>query len=358
MIKTLQATDYTIEIGSLTASSFSELLQTKYARSKKIILVDENTHDACLEYLITSFSELEDAEVMLLPCGEENKVMEVCFQVWEAWSEYAIERTDVVINLGGGVVTDMGGFIASVFKRGLDFIQIPTSLLAMVDASVGGKTGIDLGRYKNQLGVFSNPVKVYVDPGFLGSLPTVELKNGYAEMLKHALISDKKHWDIIKFISPEEDIFGEQVITKSIEIKNEIVLTDPIEKGNRKKLNFGHTIGHAIEGYFLGEEQLIAHGHAVAVGMLAEAFISKEHNMLSEAEFQEIENVIKGHYEMPVLHTHLLDELYTLMLNDKKNFNQQIQCVLLSGIGESVINQVITKEDLRAVLHYFNKVAA
>src|SRR5690606_12666250 len=149
----------------------ADLLTNDYTNSKKVILVDENTHDACLEYLLTAFDGLEDAEVMLLPAGEENKVMEVCFQVWEALSEYGVGRQDLIINLGGGVVTDMGGFIASLYKRGVDFINIPTSLLAMVDASVGGKTGIDLGMYKNQLGVFANPKRVFVDLGFLNTLP-------------------------------------------------------------------------------------------------------------------------------------------------------------------------------------------
>jgi len=355
MIKTLHATDYTIEIGSITESSFAELLQNQYADSRKIILVDENTHDACLEYLITSFDALQDAEVMLLPCGEQNKVMEVCFQVWEAWSEYAIERNDLVINLGGGVVTDMGGFIASVFKRGLQFIQVPTSLLAMVDASIGGKTGIDLGKYKNQLGLFSNPLAVYVDPGFLNSLPAAELKNGYAEMLKHGLVADKKHWDLIKYILPDEDIFGEKVISASIEIKNSIVLSDPLEKEARKKLNFGHTVGHAIEGYFLDTEDQIAHGHAVAIGMLGESYISLMREMLSQAEFDEIEKLILKHFDIPVLSEELIDDLFDLMLNDKKNTGGKVRCTLLTGIGTSVVNQSIDKEDLRSILNYLGK---
>lgn len=357
MVKTLQANDYSIEIGPLGESSFAQLLATKYANSKKIILVDENTHDCCLEFLITSFSALEDAEVMLLPCGEENKVMEVCFQVWEAWSEYAIGRADLVINLGGGVVTDMGGFIASVFKRGLDFIHIPTSLLAMVDASIGGKTGIDLGRHKNQLGVFSNPVRVYVDPGFLSSLPVIELKNGFAEMLKHGLIRDKDHWDVIKFISPEEDIFGAKIISESIEIKNKIVLSDPLEKGERKKLNFGHTVGHAIEGLFIGEEGSIPHGHAVAIGILAESYISMKRGLLPESCFREIESVITRIYAMPDLQEDISEELFLLMQNDKKNFDQKVQCTLLIGIGNCVVNQAIFRDDLKGALDYFGRLS-
>lgn len=358
MINNIQSTDYNIEIGSLAESSFANLLQNEYGNSKKIILVDENTHDECLEYLITAFDGLEDAEVMLLPCGEENKVMEVCFQVWEAWSEYAIGRNDLVINLGGGVVTDMGGFIASVFKRGLDFIHIPTSLLGMVDAAIGGKTGIDLGNHKNQLGVFNNPVRVFVDPGFLETLPEIEKKNGFAEMLKHGLIKDREHWNTVKFITPTEDIFGVKVISDSIDIKNTVVLMDPFEKNERKKLNFGHTIGHAIEGFFLGEEEFIPHGYAVAIGILGESYISRRKGLLNEADFQEIEKTICAHYQIPELSLQLTDDLYNLMRNDKKNFNDQVQCVLLTGIGSCLTNQVIDKQDLISVLTYFQTIAS
>lgn len=355
MIQTIPSSDYSIEIGPLQNSSFEELLNTKYGNSRKIILVDENTHDACLEFLITSFTALEDAEVMLLPCGEENKVMEVCFQVWEAWSEYEIERTDLVINLGGGMVCDMGGFMASLFKRGLDFIHIPTSLLAMVDASIGGKTGIDLGKYKNQLGVFSNPKNVYVDPGFLTTLPVDELKNGLAEMLKHGLIASQNHWNEIKFIDPTEDVFSTKVIFDSVAIKNGIVLADPLEREARKKLNFGHTFGHAIEGLFLHEEFQIAHGHAVATGILAEAYISWKRKLIEDAAFAEIEKTIIALFEIPLLDLEAALPLFQLMQNDKKNFNRAVQCTLLTNIGESIVNQVIELEDIVAVLVFFQK---
>jgi 3-dehydroquinate synthase len=355
MIQKLEADGYSIEIGSLTSSSFSKFLES-YSNSKKVIFVDENTHDNCLEYLLTAFSGLEDAEIMLLPCGEENKVMEVCFQVWEAWSEYKIERNDLVINLGGGVVSDMGGFIASIFKRGLDFIQIPTSLLSMVDASIGGKTGIDLGRHKNQLGVFSNPLKVYVDPGFLKTLPAKELKNGYSEMLKHGLIKDKFHWENLKNINFDNVENLTSLIFESIQIKNKIVLNDPFELGERKKLNFGHTFGHAIEGFFLGEEGEVAHGHAVAIGILAESFVSKQRSFLSDENFEEISNVILSHFEMPLFKLDWIDSIYNLMLNDKKNFDQKVQCILLNDLGECIINQIIGKEDVALALNFISNV--
>lgn len=353
MIQKIEAIGYDIEIGSLLNSSFSNVLE-KYSNSKKIILVDENTHDHCLEYLLTAFSGLEDAEVMLLPCGEENKVMEVCFQVWEAWSEYQIGRRDLVINLGGGVVTDMGGFMASIFKRGLDYIQIPTSLLAMVDASVGGKTGIDLGRYKNQLGVFSNPINVFVDPGFLSTLPNNELKNGYAEMLKHALISSKPHWEALKDIDFSDKEKMSALICQSLEIKNQIVQLDPFEKNVRKKLNYGHTFGHAFEGFFIGEEEFLAHGHAVAIGILAESFISWKRDILSESNFIEISEVILKNFELPTIENSWIVPIFQLMLNDKKNFEQQVKCVFLSDIGESVINQTVDLDDLKLVVEFFS----
>ena len=205
-MRQIQANNYIVEIGNLTKSSFQNLLSSKYINSKKVILVDENTHDFCLEYLLTTFDELKEAEVMLLPVGEENKVMEVCFQVWEALSEYKIGRKDVIINLGGGVVSDMGGFIASIYKRGIDFINIPTTLLSMVDASIGGKTGIDLGRHKNQLGTFTDPIAIYIDVLFLQTLPQTEILNGYAEMLKHALIFDEAYWNELISITSMNDL--------------------------------------------------------------------------------------------------------------------------------------------------------
>ena len=252
-----------LEIGSILEGGFQAYLKT-FENQKIVILVDENTHDYCLEYLITSFPELERAEIMLLPCGEENKVMEVCFQVWQAFTEYHVERKDLVINLGGGVVTDMGGFIASIYKRGLTFIHVPTSLLGMVDAAIGGKNGIDLDGYKNQLGTITQPACVFIDSGFLGTLPAEEIFNGYAEMLKHALIGDVALWEEIRHIHSEDELIQQEVIVKAIRVKTNIIEQDPLEGGLRKKLNFGHTVGHALESYFF-QSTPISHGHAVAL---------------------------------------------------------------------------------------------
>jgi len=339
----LTSTSYDIEFGALEKSSFSKILE-QYKSFRKIIMVDENTHEFCLEFLITQFDELTDAEIILLPAGEENKVMEVCFQVWQALSEYKISRSDLVINLGGGVVTDMGGFIASIFKRGVKFINIPTSLLSMVDASVGGKTGIDLGAYKNQLGVFSDPLVVYIDHRFLSTLPKQEWVNGYAEMLKHGIIRSEKHWNKLIKIQPEE--INLELIFESVSIKNEIVLKDPKESGERKLLNFGHTIGHAIEGYFLEKGENVPHGTAVAWGMLLESKIALNKNMLSQNDFSSISKVINTNFPPIPNFKNDSDIIFEIMLQDKKNSTNLIKCVLPTKIGSVNYDEIIQQEDL------------
>ena len=350
-MKQIQANNYTIEIGNLVESSFQSLLSTSYSKSKKVILVDENTHDFCLEYLLTNFEELKEAEVMLLPVGEENKVMEVCFQVFEALSEYKIGRKDLIINLGGGIVSDMGGFIASIYKRGIDFINIPTTLLAMVDASIGGKTGIDLGSYKNQIGTFSNPKALFVDISFLNTLPEKEVLNGYAEMLKHALIFDEEYWEELISITSLNELVNELKIKKSIDLKNNVVLIDPNENDNRKKLNFGHTIGHAFEGYFL-DKNPISHGHAVGIGMIAEAFLSYKKSLLNETDWNEIQTKLLTIFPLIEFELDEIPQLIELMKNDKKNFEGEIKCSLITKIGNCIIDQNVTEQELKEAFYY------
>ena len=346
-----------IEIGSLMESSLINFIDKHYKGSRIIIIVDENTHDFCLEQLINVSSQFEAAEIILLPPGEENKVLEVCFQVWEAFSEYNFSRKDLVINLGGGVVTDMGGFISSLFKRGIDFIHIPTSLLGMVDASIGGKTGIDLGSYKNQLGTFIHPKAIFIDPSFLETLPAKEIIYGYAEMLKHALIRDKKHWEDIKFIKNDIDLTTPEILIKSIQIKASIIEEDPQEGGLRKILNFGHTIGHGIEGYFLQSTSL-AHGHCVALGMCAEAFLSKEKGLLSQSEYMDIENCIRRSFHFISLDATEIEGIIELIQQDKKNSANAINCSLLQGIGNCIYDQKISNQEIGNALFHLNLLAS
>jgi 3-dehydroquinate synthase len=346
-----------IEIGDLSFSGLASLLEEKYNSSRIGIVVDENTHDYCLDYFLSIHPKFENAEIILLPCGEENKVMEVCFQVWEALTEYNFSRKDLIINLGGGVVTDMGGFIASVFKRGMDFIHVPTSLLGMVDASIGGKTGIDLGSYKNQLGVFNHPKAIFIDPSFLATLPAEEIIFGYAEMLKHALIRDKHLWNDIKLINNDQDLTSEELLIRTIKIKVEIIDQDPLEGGLRKILNFGHTIGHGLEGYYLDKSNL-AHGHCVALGLCAESFLSWQRGLLTKEEYLDIENCIGRSFHFISISAEEITEILKLIQNDKKNSEDQLKCCLLSGIGSCLYDQVVTEDEIANSLFHLNLLAS
>jgi 3-dehydroquinate synthase len=347
---TIQFNGTPIHVGSLDAAPFKDLL-ADYSMCKKVIMVDENTHDCCLEYLLTAFPSLEDAEVMLLPAGEVNKALEVCYQVWSAMLEYQINRNDLVINLGGGVVTDLGGFIASVYKRGIDFIHIPTSLMGMVDAAIGGKNGVDLNGLKNIIGTITQPKAVFVDAGFLETLPPEEIFNGYAEMLKHALILDNSYWNQLKSLNSEEELIQIQHVIRSIELKKQVVEADPTEKGLRKLLNFGHTLGHALESYFLSKKP-IAHGHAVALGMIGESYISYKRGVLSQDAYREIEQCIIRIFPMLEIPEEAIETLIELMRNDKKNERNVLNFVLLKEIGTAQVNaEILPSEVGEALLH-------
>lgn len=339
-----------IEIGSLSDSSLSEVLGL-YKGNNIIIVVDENTHDLCLEYLITSFPALEKSEIILLPNGEENKVMEVCMQVWNAFSDYGFGRKDLVLNLGGGMVTDMGGFLASVFKRGMDFIHIPTSLLAMVDAAVGGKNGIDLGPYKNQLGTIIKAKNVFIDAAFLQTLPEKEFYNGYAEMLKYGLVYDENLFSELSTFKTEEDFNRLDIIERCVQIKVEISDGDLFEKGERKLLNFGHTFGHAIEGYKLISDP-ISHGHAVGIGMCAESYISMQRGLLSKDDFYKLQALLVKTYPFLTFSDECIQEIISIMYNDKKNEGGKIFSVLLESIGKGIYHNELSENEIReALLH-------
>jgi 3-dehydroquinate synthase len=340
---------------SLAESPLQQFIDTEFSHSKKVIIVDENTNEFCLEYLLTSITGLEDAEVMMLPAGEENKVLEICFQVWEALTEYGIGRKDLIINLGGGVVTDSGGFIAAVFKRGVPFLHIPTSLLGMVDAAIGGKTGIDLGPYKNQLGTFTLPEMTIVDTAFLGTLPQEEVLNGFAEMVKHALIADIELWNAFRELERIEANDLMPFIEKSAAIKMQIVTEDPTEMGQRKLLNFGHTVGHALEGYFLSTETPISHGLAVVLGMIAEIHLSVELGYLSSHDQELIVSSLKKWFPLINIPVFENEQVIQLMKNDKKNSENKIKAALLKKTGKGIFDQISTEEGIFSALDYLRQ---
>lgn len=315
--------------------------------SKMFLLVDENTQKHCMPELVSRVEALQDAEILEIESGEENKSIEVCVQLWTALSELGADRKSLVVNLGGGVIGDMGGFVASTFKRGIDFVNIPTTLLAQVDASVGGKLGIDLGNLKNEIGVFNSPQAVYIYPGFLRTLDERQLRSGFAEMIKHALIADAKYWKQVMAIDHTDVDELELLIPSSIEIKNKIVLSDPYEKNERKALNFGHTIGHALESLSLGSESQLLHGEAVAAGMICEAFLSHKVAGLSEAALNEITGYVLNVFGDVLLPADKDEELISLMHHDKKNEQGRINFTLLEAIGKHSINRYCDEDQIK-----------
>ena len=331
-MKEVKANDYSIFIGkeSLQAYDFNSYNQLA-------ILVDENTRKDCLPIFLKATNI--DAIIVEISSGEEHKNLEKCQLIWNALSSHNFDRNSLLINLRGGVIGDMGGFAASTYKRGIDFIQIPTSLLAMVDASVGGKLGVDFAYLKNQIGVFNNPKAVLINTVFLNSLPKNQLLSGFAEVVKHALIADKCYWKEIK-TTPLEKMNWASIILQSLVIKNNIVTQDPLDTGERKKLNFGDTFGHAIESFYLKLGNPILHGEAISLGMILESNLSK----INKEEKNEIASFISNTFSIPKKPP--LRALLEWMKSDKKNRKEKINFTLLNGVGSSIINQEFTVDEL------------
>lgn len=352
-MKTIKAQDYNIYIGEIFDPLNNFVRKDKYKDSKLFVLADENTLEKCLPLLVLNADKFKDAEVLEIESGEAGKNLEVCTQLWNVLSDYKADRKILFVNLGGGVIGDMGGFVASAYKRGVDYVNIPTTLLAQVDASVGGKVGVDLGTLKNQVGLFANPQAVFVYPGFLETLDKRQVLSGFAEMLKHALIADKNYWNALK----ETDIRNttwKSIISHSINIKNEIVKQDPHEQRLRKILNFGHTIGHAIESSFMFKEEHLLHGEAVAIGMICEAFLSRQKSCLSQEELDDISGHLKSRYQkIKIKDYHRLIEF---MRNDKKNSKDEISFTLLNGIGNAIPDISCTADEIVDALNYYQAV--
>ncbi len=303
------------------------------------ILADTNTSQYCLPKFLAQLATDLPIEIIEIEAGEANKSIETCIEVWHALTDLGAERKSLIINVGGGVVTDLGGFVASTFKRGMDFINVPTTLLAMVDASIGGKTGVDLGVLKNQVGVINNPVAVLIDTVYLETLPQPEMRSGLAEMLKHGLIADKKYWDNFADMSGLTTDDLSALIHWSVEIKNTIVQQDPYEKGLRKLLNLGHTLGHAIESHFLNSSTPLLHGEAIAAGMVLESYIAREKGLLVMEDYDTIKAVIVSIFGVVSFSREDIESVIGLLAHDKKNEGGQVKFVLPEGIGKGVINQ-------------------
>lgn len=342
-MQSIEANNYTIHFNQKGYEALNELINNnKY--SSIFIIVDEHTNEYCLTKFLPSIATEITIEIIEIEAGEEIKNITTCVEIWSILSDLGADRKSLIINLGGGVITDIGGFIASTFKRGIDFVNVPTTLLGMVDASIGGKNGVDLGNLKNQIGVINVPKMLLIDTDFLKTLPQREMRSGLAEMLKHGLIYDKKYWEEFLDLSKIDFADFDALIYRSIEIKNEIVKQDPTENGIRKSLNFGHTLGHGIESHFLESETPLLHGEAIAIGMILESYISKEKGLLSNEEFHQIKYIISNIFEPHNFSENDIEVIQNLLIHDKKNEYGKVQFALLSGIGKIIINQSVENE--------------
>ncbi|MFT7033655.1 MAG: 3-dehydroquinate synthase [Cyclobacteriaceae bacterium] len=319
--------------------------------SSVALLCDENTYEHCLPLIIDS---LPEHWLIQIESGEENKNIDTCQQIWRAFTEGNFDRNSLLINLGGGVIGDMGGFAASTYKRGIDFINIPTTLLAQVDASVGGKLGIDFMGFKNHIGLFKEPEVIIIDSSFFNTLPAVEVRSGFAEVIKHGLITDQKYWESIADFELKNADWSD-IVEQSVEIKKNVVRQDPFESGLRKILNFGHTIGHGIESTYLDHpEGRLLHGEAIAKGMICEAFLSTKKTGLSKRALDLISNYLLKIFGHEKIDENLFENIIKLIYQDKKNSGKVINTSLLQSIGKCVVNIPVGEPDIIDSLFYYN----
>ncbi len=328
-----------------TAPSFSKTIFRPYSNIG--VLVDENTRRFCYEAVKNN---LPAHRVIEVPGGEEHKTLATCQTIWQQLTDYQFDRHSLLIIIGGGVLGDMGGFCAATFKRGIDFLLVPTTLLSQVDASVGGKLGVDFGPYKNHIGVFQEPIYTHIATDFLKTLPERELRSGFAEVIKHCVIGDKIMWNSLgKY--PFEKLPWLKLVRHSVQFKSRVVSRDPREQGLRKILNFGHTIGHALEGHFLQSGNRIFHGEAIAAGMIMEAFIAYRKKLISAAELQDISAYISsvfGKIELPGNSGWL-----TLIKQDKKNRGNKILMALPKKLGKAVWDVPVSEKEIREATDYY-----
>ncbi len=344
---------------TLSHIALSSLLQD-VPSGQIFVLTDSHTHEHCLPILSQFIGDIP-YELLRIEAGEHSKNLCTIQLIWDFLLEHHATRQAILINLGGGMVTDLGGFAAATYMRGIRFINIPTTLLAMVDASSGGKTGIDYHGMKNAIGTFSPPLATLIHPDFLLTLPARELLSGLAEMLKHALIASQDEWlrilEILDKELPKEQLIkalsATGALQNSIEIKEDVVSQDPLEQGLRKILNFGHTIGHAIEASSLEDQHPVPHGYCVLWGMIAEVYLSVVHAGCPREVLQQLVHIMLQYYGKPECNCKQREKLIARMYQDKKNTaNQPPNFTLLNRIAKPIINQHLEEKDIDEALEY------
>ncbi len=318
-----------------------------HAHTGVAVLVDENTRLHCYEKIK---NQLPAHSLIEIPAGEKHKNLTTCQKVWQALTDAGMDRHSLLVVMGGGVAGDLGGFCASTYKRGIDFMIIPTTLLAMADASIGGKTGVDFGSLKNQVGTFNLPLATCIATEFLKTLPTPELRSGFAEIIKHALISDRAVWNTIRKKSLDEQDWP-KLVRHSVKFKSAVVRKDPQEKGLRKILNFGHSLGHALESYFLDTRTPLLHGEAIAAGMVLEGHIAFGKKLLTKSDLDGIAGYIHrifGKIEPPEA-----EKLLPALRQDKKNRGNVILMALPKSIGKAVYDIPVSEREIRSALGFY-----
>ena len=353
-MNSIQSTDYYVHFQEYAYSSIKDYLSENFC-SKVFVLVDLNTKEFCLPVFLKKMNFTLSVEIIEIKAGEVYKNIDTCSLLWKQLSDLGADRKSLMINLGGGVITDMGGFVASTFKRGINFINVPTTLLSMVDASVGGKTGVDLGALKNQIGLFSSPEMVLIDMDFLNTVSQREMKSGLAEIIKYGFTFDKNLWDVIQ---PFKRIDLEKIkplVYRSIEIKNDVVLQDLLENNLRKSLNFGHTIGHAIESYFLESEfkKNLTHGEAIAIGMVIELYYSSKLYDFPLHYTEDLKSFVNSFYGKVSIEPKDLHAIIDLMKYDKKNVSGKVNFVLLEALETCRMDVQIDADLIKEGILYY-----
>jgi 3-dehydroquinate synthase len=341
---------FTDEVSELDA--FIE--KSKY--SKVVVLGDNNTIENCLPYLNLYSSYTSNADIIEIDAGEGSKNIDICIGIWNMMMDYEMDRKSLLLNVGGGMVSDIGAFAASTYMRGIDFINIPSSLLAMVDASHGGKNGIDVNDYKNMIGGFHFPKAVFIFPTLLDTLPAEEKKYGFAEIIKHGLIANADQYHAaMAYLQDEENYDLNELIIHSVLTKDQIVSQDPFDKNERKLLNYGHSIGHALESSFLALDSPISHGLAVLAGMIIENKIAVALGLLDPNVEKQIAQDIQSHYTLPKIKANTIAPIMHFLMLDKKNVDTAIQLSLITKIGEGKVAQTCSTAMAAAAIQAYSE---
>ena len=341
-----------------TDFSYLQHFLTEHTFSAIFILCDKNTQKHCLPVFLKKNKKLQSATVLTVNPGEKHKTLETATDCWNFLLKNKADKNALLISLGGGVVCDLGGFIAGTFKRGMPFIHIPTTLLAMADASIGGKNGVDFNGYKNLIGTITQPKGIFIYEAFLQTLPPQQIKNGFAEIVKAALIGDKKLWQKFLALSKLPLKGVSSFIYDSVLVKNKIVLKDPNEKNIRQILNFGHTAGHAIETYYLNKKNSLLHGEAIVMGMCVELCLGKILTLTSAKTAMEAFLFFKKEYVLYPFPPKEVDAFLNLMLHDKKNQNGRYNFALIENIAKPIINIPASDEEVREAFVLYNNLIA